>query len=97
MDGKAIATPLTRGGQAIMTLRVTFDRIEGDWAILLIRPDETCQISWPSNHLPKGAKEGSVLTIHMNVDVEETKAADTRVRRLLDKLQDEQRHAQGSK
>jgi hypothetical protein len=80
-----------------MTLKVTFDRIEGDWAILLIRPDETCQISWPSCHLPQGAKEGSVLTIHMNVDVQETQAADKRVRSLLDKLQDKQRHVQGSK
>ncbi len=80
-----------------MTLKVTFDRIEGDWAILLIRPDETCQISWPACHLPQGAKEGSVLTIHMNVDLQEKQAADKRVRSLLDKLQDKQRHAQGSK
>ncbi|NLB74375.1 MAG: DUF3006 domain-containing protein [Firmicutes bacterium] len=80
-----------------MTLKVTLDRIEGDSAILLIRPDETCRISWPSSHLPKGAKEGSILTIHMNVDVEETKAANKRVRSLLDKLQDKERHAQGSR
>lgn len=96
MDGKAIRTLLT-GGRAIMTLKVTLDRIEGDSAILLIRPDETCRISWPSSHLPKGAKEGSILTIHMNVDVEETKAANKRVRSLLDKLQDKERHAQGSR
>lgn len=80
-----------------MTLKVTLDRIEGDSAILLIRPDETCRISWPSSHLPEGAKEGSILTIHMNVDVEETKAANKRVRSLLDKLQDKERHAQGSR
>jgi hypothetical protein len=80
-----------------MTLKVTLDRIEGDWAILLIRPDETCEITWPSSHLPKGAKEGSILTIHVNVDVQGTQAADTRVRSLLKNLQDKQRHVQGSK
>lgn len=79
-----------------MTLKVTLDRIEGDWAILLIRPDETCYISWPLSYLPQGAKEGSILSIHMDVDVQETQAADTRVRSLLEKLQDKQRHAQGT-
>jgi hypothetical protein len=79
-----------------MTLKVTLDRIEGDWAVLLIRPDEIHEISWPSSHLPHGAREGSILTIHMNVDAQETQAADTRVRSLLEKLQDRQRHVQGT-
>ena len=80
-----------------MTLKVTLDRIEGDLAVLLIQPDEIYEISWPSSYLPQGAEEGSILTIHMDVDVQETRAADMRVRSLLEKLQDRQRHAQGTK
>ena len=80
-----------------MTLKVTLDRVEGDFAVLLIRPDEIHEIAWPSSYLPHGAREGSILTIHMDVDVQETQAADTRVRSLLEKLQDRQRHAQGTK
>ncbi|HXL05086.1 MAG: DUF3006 domain-containing protein [Firmicutes bacterium] len=80
-----------------MTLKVTLDRIEGDFAVLLIRPDEIHEISWPSSYLPHGVREGSILTIHMDVDAQETQAADTRVRSLLEKLQDKQRCVEDTK
>ncbi|MFY9454818.1 MAG: DUF3006 domain-containing protein [Bacillota bacterium] len=78
-----------------MTLKVTLDRIEGDWAVLLIRPDETCQILWPLNYLPERAKEGSIFTIDISVDTQETDSADMRVKDLLDKLLNRQNCVDG--
>lgn len=78
-----------------MTLKVTLDRIEGDWAVLLIRPDETCQILWPLNYLPEGAKEGSIFTIDISVDTQETDSADMRVKDLLDELLNRQNCVDG--
>ena len=74
-----------------MVLKVTLDRIEEHIAVLLIQPDEIHEISWPSDYLPQGSKEGSVLTLRIDVEPQDTKALDKRVRGLLEKLRDKQK------
>jgi hypothetical protein len=47
------------------------------------------------NYLPEGAKEGSIFTIDISVDTQETDSADMRVKDLLDKLLNRQNCVDG--
>jgi hypothetical protein len=67
-------------------MKVTLDRFEGDYAILLVRDDETVSIDFPACLLPKKCKEGDILDITIAKDVEETAEAKKRVSKLIDKL-----------
>lgn len=69
-----------------MKFLATVDRIEGELAVLLVRPDESAQILWPICALPEGAVEGAILDISVQVTEAETEAAAERVQSLLDKL-----------
>ena len=71
-----------------MTLKVTFDRIENNLAVFLVRPEEHHKILWPVEYLPPGLEEGSIIKICINADAEQTNAANNRVRGLLNKLQE---------
>ena len=67
-------------------MKVTLDRFEGDYAILLARDDETISIDFPARLLPKKCKEGDILDITITRDVEETAETKKRVSKLIDKL-----------
>ena len=69
-----------------MKFLATLDRIAGEIAVLLVRPDECIQIFWPTCALPEDAVEGAVLDISVQVSEAETEAAAERVQSLLDKL-----------
>lgn len=73
-------------GELIM--RAVIDRIEEGKAVLLIRPEEKNEIYLPKDFLPEDAEEGSILKINLEIDQEATKAAEKRVKSLLDKLKD---------
>jgi Protein of unknown function (DUF3006). len=66
--------------------KVTLDRIEEGNAVLLIRNDESVKINIPFFLLPACSKEGDILDITINKDVQETVDAKERVSSLLEKL-----------
>lgn len=69
------------------SFKVTLDRIEEGTAVLLVRDDETVKINIPLFLLPAGSKEGDILNITIDMDIQETEAAKERVSALLEKLQ----------
>lgn len=68
------------------SFKVTFDRIEGFVAVLLVRDEEEININIPLILLPSGSKEGDILDIAITRDLQETEAAKERVSALLEKL-----------
>lgn len=66
--------------------KFTLDRIEGSTAVLLLRDDESVKINIPLFLLPPESKEGDILNISIEKDVQETEAATERVSALLEKL-----------
>lgn len=71
--------------------KVTLDRIENSTAVLLLRDDESIKIDIPLFLLPPGSKEGDILNLSIEIDVQETEAAKERVLALLDKLKNKNR------
>ncbi|KKH93615.1 hypothetical protein EO95_11095 [Methanosarcina sp. 1.H.T.1A.1] len=68
------------------SFKVTLDRIEGSTAVLLLRDNESIKIDFPLFLLPPGSKEGDILNLSIEKDVQETEAAKERVSALLEKL-----------
>ena len=69
-----------------MIIKATLDRIEDQIAVLLIRPEETTEVSILLSLLPEGSKEGDILNIYITKDMPETEQAKERVSSLLEKL-----------
>lgn len=67
------------------SFKVTLDRIEEGIAVLLVRDDEKVKINIPLFLLPV-CKEGDVLDITIDRDVQETEDAEERASGLLEKL-----------
>ena len=60
------------------SFKVTLDRVEEGIAVLLVRDDESVKINIPLFLLP-ACKEGDVLDITIEKDVQETENAKERV------------------
>jgi hypothetical protein len=69
-----------------MIIKTSLDRIEDKIAVLLIRPEETTEVSILLSLLPEGSKEGDILNIHITKDMQETEQAKERISSLLEKL-----------
>lgn len=78
-------------------VKYTLDRFEGDFAVLLLREDESIQTDVPRHQLPDEVKEGDILDVEfgkqnevVNVSIlkDETKAARERTKALLQKILD---------
>jgi len=67
-------------------MKVTIDRIEGTIAVLISREDESVRVNVPVSLLPPGCREGDILTILIDRDLEATEAALERVSSLIEKL-----------
>lgn len=67
-------------------MKVTIDRFEDGYAVLLIRDDERVQIDFPEKYLPEGCKEGDILDISICRDTGSTEEAKKRVSDLIEKL-----------
>ncbi len=74
--------------------KVTLDRIEDCTAVLLLRDDESIIINIPLFLLPRESKEGDILNISIEKDVQETEAAKERVSALLEKLKNKNKGAE---
>lgn len=68
------------------SFKVTLYRIEEGTAVLLVRDGEIVKIDIPLFLLPAGSKEGDILDITIDRDVQETEDAKERVSNLLEKL-----------
>ena len=69
-----------------MEIYATIDRVEGDTAVLLIRPEEKEDIHWPIQKLPEDIFEGAILEIDIEIDHEQTEDAEKRVVDLIERL-----------
>jgi hypothetical protein len=67
-------------------MKVTLDRIEGTVAVLISRADESVWVNVPLSLLPPGCREGDILTIRIERDIQATEAAQERVSGLIEKL-----------
>jgi hypothetical protein len=67
-------------------MKVTIDRFEDGYAVLLIRGEEQMHIDFPEEYLPEGCKEGDILDIEISRDVAGTEEARERVSDLIEKL-----------
>ncbi|PKL65162.1 MAG: DUF3006 domain-containing protein [Methanomicrobiales archaeon HGW-Methanomicrobiales-3] len=67
-------------------MQVTVDRIEGGIAILIGREDETVRITIPAGNLPKGCREGDILTLALERDEVATAEARSRIAAKIEKL-----------
>jgi len=63
------------------------DRFEGEWAIIEMENRHTFNL--PRSVLPPGFKEGDVITIQVDVDLETTKDRAEKSRKLRENLFDE--------
>jgi hypothetical protein len=66
-------------------MKATVDRIEGQMAVLLAG-DEPVRFNIPLSLLPEGCKEGDVLNLAIERDLEETQDAKERVSSLMERL-----------
>lgn len=74
--------------------KVTLDRIEGSTAVLLLREEESIKLSIPLFLLPPESKEGDILNLSIDRDIQETEAAKERVSALLDKLKNKNKETE---
>lgn len=66
-------------------MKAVIDRFEEDYAVVLVGNDEV-KVDIPKKLLPKGAQEGSWLTISMELDPAGTKKQEEKIQGLLKKL-----------
>jgi len=67
-------------------MKATIDRIEGTVAVLISREDESVRVNVPVSLLPPGCREGDILTIRIERDLQATEAVQERVSGLIEKL-----------
>ncbi len=68
-------------------MKATIDRIESGIAVLILREDESVQITLPARILPTGSKEGDIVTLTLERDDRTTSEAKERVSSLIGRLQ----------
>lgn len=67
-------------------MKVTIDRFEDGYAVLLIRGEECVRIDFPARYLPEGCKEGDILDINITRDIAGTEETRKRMSDLIEKL-----------
>jgi hypothetical protein len=67
-------------------MRATIDRIESPLAVMITRDDEPVRFSLPLSLLPAGSREGDIVEIGIERDIEATIAARERVSGRIEQL-----------
>jgi hypothetical protein len=67
-------------------MRAVIDRVEGEFAVLLLGDKGEFGLNFPLSLLPAGCREGDVLNISIERDVVGTEEAKERVTDLMEKL-----------
>jgi hypothetical protein len=71
-------------------MKVTIDRIEGTMAVLVPQNDEAVRFNLPVSLLPSDCREGDILTIGIERDLEGTKDAKKRLLGRIERLKNQQ-------
>ena len=71
-----------------MIIKLTIDRFEDKYAILESQDKDPIIFNFPLHLLPPEAKEGTVLSINIDIDQEETKRRKDKIQNLLNKLKE---------
>jgi hypothetical protein len=69
-----------------MLIQLIIDRFEGKYAILESQEENPLIFNFPRSLLPKGAKEGTVLSFNIDLDEKETEARRKNIQEQLDNL-----------
>ena len=67
-------------------MKAVIDRVEGEFAVLLLGDKGEFRLNFPLSLLPAGCKEGDVLSISIERNVAATEQTKERVSNLMDKL-----------
>ena len=67
-------------------MKDVIDRVEGEFAVLLLGDKGEFRLNFPLSLLPAGCKEGDVLSISIERNVAATEQTKERVSNLMDKL-----------
>jgi hypothetical protein len=67
-------------------MRATIDRIEGTLAVLIAEEDESVRFTLPLSLLPAGCREGDIVVIGIERDIEATTAARERISGRIENL-----------
>lgn len=59
-----------------MEIEVNVDRPEGNFAILLIRPEAKQEINWPLKHLSRRTPESDIIFFNIDKNIEKTEDAE---------------------
>lgn len=73
------------------SFKVSLDRLEEGTAVVLVRDDESVKINIPLFLLPEDSKEGDILEVIIDRDIQETENAKERASSLLEKLKSKNR------
>jgi len=71
-----------------MKVTVTVDRIEGEYAVLLIRPEEEEKIDWPVSFLSEDVEEGDILDFKIEKNYGEKESDKEKIKELIEQLKD---------
>jgi hypothetical protein len=67
-------------------MKATIDRIESSLAVMIAQDDESVRFSLPLSLLPAGSREGDIIVISIERDIEATIAAQERVLGIIEQL-----------
>jgi hypothetical protein len=67
-------------------MRATIDRIEGTLAVLIAEEDESVRFTLPLSLLPAGCREGDIVVIGIERDIEATTVARERISGRIENL-----------
>jgi hypothetical protein len=67
-------------------LRVVVDRVEGEWAVLVLYDDDNIRFNMPLALLPEGTRGGDHLRVSLEQDLESREREREKAARLLDEL-----------
>ncbi|RQW79514.1 MAG: DUF3006 domain-containing protein [Methanothrix sp.] len=67
-------------------MRAVIDRVEGEFAVLLMGEKGEIRVNFPLSLLPEGCKESDVLSIAIERDAQATDNAKERTSSLMEKL-----------
>jgi hypothetical protein len=67
-------------------MRAAIDRIEGTLAVLISQDDESVRVNLPVSLLPPGCREGDIITIGIERDIQATTDTKERVSDRIEKL-----------
>jgi len=73
-----------------LKIKAVVDRIEGEMAILLL---EKKSILWPLKALPRGCREGDIISIDLRIDKGATLKRSREISSFIEKLSEEEKRS----